>query len=77
MSTVSFRKSEALSCRGSAEIHGVVVVVVVDEPGIAGTTTVVGAGCTTTAGGCVDRSSVQEKQPLAMTQAPRPTNNIA
>jgi hypothetical protein len=53
------------------------VVVVVDEPGGGfGTTTVAGAGSTTTRGGCVVRSSVQEKQPLAIIQTPRAIKNI-
>jgi hypothetical protein len=55
-----------------------VVVVVVDEPGAAGTTTVLGAGAgwtTTGEGGADVRSSVQEKHPLAMTQTPNAINN--
>jgi hypothetical protein len=53
------------------------VVVVVDElGGVPGTTTVEGAaGWTMTCGGVV-RSSVQEKQPLAMTQTPSAISNV-
>jgi hypothetical protein len=61
----------------ATDIYGlVVVVVVVDEPGGGDTTIVAGAGWTTTPGGCTVRSSVQEKQPLAMTQTPRAINKV-
>jgi hypothetical protein len=52
------------------------VVVVVDElGGVPGTTTVAGAGWTMSYGGVV-RSSVQEMQPLAMTQTPSAISNV-